>query len=157
MRGLPITSIIRCTYYCKKIFFRFTSKFVPKCRRSTCGVGGGGGVLGLIFAGYVPLASQSSQCPCLIIVYLVILWSIIDPILVTFGQICNFRDPNLAVTFYLCIYLILHEKHLTFHLRYKHSGTKRLPTQNMKNCLYTPKSENVRRHSSNPIESATPS
>ena len=28
-----------------------------------------------------------------------ILWPIIDPILVTFGQICNFRDPNL-VTFY---------------------------------------------------------
>ena len=34
-----------------------------------------------------------------------ILWPIIDPILVTFRQICNFRDPNL-VTFYLCIYLI---------------------------------------------------
>ena len=30
---------------------------------------------------------------------------IVDPILVTFGQICNFCDPNL-VTFYLCIYLI---------------------------------------------------
>ena len=28
-----------------------------------------------------------------------ILWPIIDPILVTFGQICNFGDPNL-VTFY---------------------------------------------------------
>ena len=35
---------------------------------------------------------------------------------------CNFRDPNL-VTFYLCIYLILNEEHLTFHLQYKHSGT----------------------------------
>ena len=28
-----------------------------------------------------------------------ILWPIIDPISVTFGQLCNFRDPNL-VTFY---------------------------------------------------------
>ena len=45
----------------------------------------------------------------------------IDPILVTFGQTCNFRDPNL-VTFYLCIYLILNEEHFTFHLQYKHSG-----------------------------------
>ena len=35
---------------------------------------------------------------------------------------CNFRDSNL-VTFYLCIYLILNEEHITFHLQYKHSGT----------------------------------
>ena len=42
--------------------------------------------------------------------------------LVTFGQMCNFRDPNL-VTLYLCIYLILNEEHFTFHLQYKHSGT----------------------------------
>ena len=41
--------------------------------------------------------------------------------LVTFGQICNFRDPSL-VTFYLCISLILNEEHFTFHLQYKHSG-----------------------------------
>ena len=46
---------------------------------------------------------------------------IIDPILVTFGQICNFCDPNL-VTFYLFIYLILNEEHFPFHLQYKHSG-----------------------------------
>ena len=51
-----------------------------------------------------------------------ILWPIIDPILVTFGQVCNFRDPNL-VTFHLCIYFILSEEHFTFHLQYKHSGT----------------------------------
>ena len=25
-----------------------------------------------------------------------IMWPIIDPILVTFGKICNFRDPNLV-------------------------------------------------------------
>ena len=53
-----------------------------------------------------------------------ILWPIIDPILVTFGQICNFRDPNL-VTFYfyeLTHFCTLNEEHVTFHLRYKHSG-----------------------------------
>ena len=42
--------------------------------------------------------------------------------LVTFGQICNFRDPNL-VTFFLCICLILNEEHSTSHLQCKHSGT----------------------------------
>ena len=47
---------------------------------------------------------------------------IIDPFLVTSGQICNFRDPNL-VTFYLCMYLTSNEEHFTIHLQYKHSGT----------------------------------
>ena len=57
--------------------------------------GGGGGVLGLIFAaGCVPLASQS---PYPFIVYSAL---IIDPILVTFGQICNFRDPNLVTSYF---------------------------------------------------------
>ena len=51
-----------------------------------------------------------------------LLWPIIDPILVTFGQICIFRDPNLF-TLYLCIYPILNEEHNTFQLQYKHSGT----------------------------------
>ena len=64
----------------------------------------------------MPLASQS---PYPIIVYSVA--NEIDHILVTsppgvtFGQICNFRDPNL-VTFDLCMYLILNEEHFTFHL-----------------------------------------
>ena len=48
--------------------------------------------------------------------------AIIDPILVTFGQMCNFRDLNL-VTLYLCMYLVVNEEHFTFHLQYKHSGT----------------------------------
>ena len=50
-----------------------------------------------------------------------------DPILVTFGQICNVRDPNL-VTFYLCIYLKLNEEHFTFHphLKYKPHSSKTL-------------------------------
>ena len=46
----------------------------------------------------------------------------VDFILVTFGQICKFRDPNL-VTFYLCMYLILNKELTTFHLQYKHSCT----------------------------------
>ena len=48
------------------------------------------GVLWLFFAGYVPLASQRPR-------------PIIDPILVTFGQM-YFRDPNL-VTQSLFMYL----------------------------------------------------
>ena len=51
-----------------------------------------------------------------------ILWPVTDSILVPFGQVCNFRNPNL-VTFYLCMYLILIKEHFTFHLQYKHSGT----------------------------------
>ena len=64
--------------------------------------GGGGGVLvlGLIFAGYVPIASQSAY-PIIVNS----LWPIIDLTLVTFAQICNFRDPDL-VTFYFCVYHI---------------------------------------------------
>ena len=51
-----------------------------------------------------------------------VLGLIIDPILVTFRQICNFRNPIL-VTFYLCIYLILNEERFTLHPQYKHSGS----------------------------------
>ena len=60
-----------------------------------------------------------------------ILWPIIDPILVTFGQIFNFRDPSF-VTFYfyeLIIFFRLNEEHFTFHLQYKHSGA-------FANCKY---------------------
>ena len=85
-----------------------------------------------------------------------ILWLIIDPILITFGQICKFCDPNLA-TFYfyeLTHVFILNEGHLTFQLHYKHSGT-------FANCKheelsYPKKSEKVQPHSSNSIENATP-
>ena len=54
------------------------------------------------------------------------------PILVTFGQICNFRDPTL-VTFYLCIYLTLNEENFSFHIQFY--IPVRLLTVNMKNCL----------------------
>ena len=62
-------------------------------------VWGGGGVLGLMFAGYVPLSFHS---PYPIIVYF--FFQLQTPAQSLFGK-CNFRDPNL-VTFYLCIYLI---------------------------------------------------
>ena len=45
----------------------------------------------------------------------------------------------------------LNEEHFTFQLQYKHSGT----FANLKS--YPPKSENVRPHSGNPIETGTPS
>ena len=97
----------------QSVFFHsnlFILKVTKQCRRSP------GGYLGEFLLGMcrwplrVPTPLQS------------ILWPIIDPISVTFGQICIFCDPNL-VTFYLCIYLILNEKHSSFHQQYKHSGT----------------------------------
>ena len=57
---------------------------------------------GVKFIGYcVPLASQR---PYPIIVYSVANY---DPVFVTFGQICNFCDPNL-VTFYFFFYELTH-------------------------------------------------
>ena len=81
---------------------------------------------------------------------------IIYPILVTFGQICNFRDLNL-VTFYfyeLTHFFRLNEEHFTFHLQCKHSGT--FANRKYEELSYPQKSENVRPHSSNSIENATP-
>ena len=75
-------------------------------RRASSPGWGGGGVLGLIFGGYVQLASQSP-----------IIYPIIYPILVPFGQICNFRDPK-WVTFYFygLTHFRLNEEHFAFHL-----------------------------------------
>ena len=64
------------------LLVKFYSTFLSR----GAGRGGGGGVLGLIFAGYAPLASQSP--------YPIIVYSVANN-----KQICNFRDPNL-VTFY---------------------------------------------------------
>ena len=66
-----------------------------------------------------------------------------DPISVTFGQICNFRDPNLAVTFYFR----LNEEHFTFNLQYKHSGT--FANRKYEELPYSKNKKNVRPHSSN--------
>ena len=59
----------------------------------------GGGLLGLLFAGYNYAAGLSEPLPH----YSLFCGDIIDPILVTFGK--NFGNPNL-ITFCLCIYLI---------------------------------------------------
>ena len=66
------------------------------------------------------------------------MWPIIDPILVTFGKICNFRDPNLVTYhFYeLTHFLDWMKNNLLFI--YSTNILVRLLTVNMKNCL-TPK------------------
>ena len=101
-----------CLLLLKKVF-TYAKKDVLTAR----GGGGGGVVLGLIFAGYVPLTAQSPYLIVGLIVYSVASYrhkkknskENSNLRLVTFGQICNIRDPNL-VTFYLCIYPILNEE-----------------------------------------------
>ena len=100
-----------------------------------------GGILGLIFAGCVPLASQN---PYPIIVHFVANYR---------PQICNFRDPNL-VTFYLCFYLILNEEYFTLHTQYKYFGTFANPKY--EELSNPPKTENVQPHSSNSIKKRDP-
>ena len=65
-----------------------------------------------------------------------ILWPIIDPHLVTFEQICNFRDPDLVTFFFheLTHFFLLNEEHFTFHLQYTNILVCLL-TVNMKNYL----------------------
>ena len=50
--------------------------------------------------------------------------------------------------------LRLNEEHVTFHLQYKRSGT--FANRKYEELSYPQKSENVRPHSSNSIENATP-
>ena len=71
--------------------------FAPRERKRRARVWRGGGVLGLIFAGYVPLASQS---PSSIIVYSVANYR---PVSVTFGQMCNFPNPKLSYFLLMCL------------------------------------------------------
>ena len=62
-----------------------------------------------------------------------------------------------GVTF-LCRHLcaaLLNEEHFTFRLQYKHSGT--FANLKYEDLSYPQKSENVRPHSGNSIETATPS
>ena len=84
--------------------------------------GEGGGGLGLTFAGYVPLASQS---PYPIIVYSVANYT---PHLSHFWQTCNFRDPNL-VTFYLLIFSCWMKNTLLFDY------STNILVRNMENCV----------------------
>ena len=77
---------------------------------------GGGGKLALIFSGYVPLASHTPYP-------IIVRWPIIDPILVTFGQIFNFRQLSHFLFSRIDPFFRLNEEHFTFHLQYKHSAT----------------------------------
>ena len=64
---------------------------------------------------------------------------------------------EVLVTFYfheLTHLFGLNEEHFTFHLQYKHSGT--FANRKYEEQSYPKKSENVRLHSSNSIENATP-
>ena len=111
------------------------------------------GLLGLIFAGYVLLASKR---PYPIIFYSILWPIIIDRMLVTFGQICYFRDPNL-VTFYfyeLTHFLDWMKNPLLFI--YRTNILVRLLAVLYEELSYPNKSENVRPHSSNSVENATP-
>ena len=65
-------------------------------------------------------------------------------ILVTFGQICNFCDPNLASLFlFLRIDSSLDLMNNTFHLQYEHSGTFANSNRKYEELSYPEKSENV--------------
>ena len=67
-----------------------------------------------------------------------ILWPIIDLILVTFGQICNFCDPNLVTFYFYELTHFLDWMKNTLLFIYSTNILVRLLTVNMKNCL-TPK------------------
>ena len=77
----------------------------------------------------------SSQNPTLLYS---ILWPIVDPILVTFGQMCNFRDPNLVSYYFYELTHFLDWMKNTLLFICSTNILVRLLTVNMKNCL-TPK------------------
>ena len=74
----------------------------------------------------------------------------------TIGLKCNFRDPNLVAFYFneLIHFFKLNEEHFTFHLQYKTSGT--FADRKYEELSYLKNSENVRPHTSNSIENATP-
>ena len=74
------------------------------------------------------------------------LWSILRSII----------EPT-SVSFYfyeLTNFFRLNEEHFTIHLQYKHSGT--FANRKYEEQSYPEKSKNVRPHSSNSVENATP-
>ena len=97
----------------------------------------GGGVLGLIFGWYVPLASQS---PYPITVYSVANYR---PHLSHFNKYLIFSIPTSSLSIFMnwpCFRL--NEEHFTFHLQYKHSGT--FANRKYEERSYPKKAENVR-------------
>ena len=71
-----------------------------------------------------------------------ILWPIIDPILVTFGQICNFRDPNLVTFYFYELTHFLNWMKNTLLFTCSTNVLVRLLTVNMKN-FPTPKNPKI--------------
>jgi len=65
-------------------------------------------------------------------------YSLIDSILVTFGQICNFRDPSLVTFYFYEVTHFLNWMKNTLLFTYSTNILVSLLTVNMKNCL-TPK------------------
>ena len=127
--------------------------------------GGGGGVLGFSFAGYVPLASQS---PCPIIVYFVASYR---PHLSHFWKNVIFAIPTKSLSNCASTLSILYIGHpklngfclwtgvflLLFHKQQLSELFNRDHFESILNRIFLPQiSENVRPHSSNSIENATP-
>ena len=103
-----------------------------------------GGGRGLIFAGYVPLASQN---PYPLIIYPVATYR---PHLSLFlSRYVIFAIPTQSshpLFLWIDPFFRLNEEYFTFHLRYKHSGTS--ANGKYEELSYPKKSENVRPHSS---------
>ena len=108
--------------------------FIPHFRSNKARVGGGGGYLGKFKLGmcHWPLRAPTPLQSILI-----------DPILVTFGQICNVCHPNL-VTFYfyeLTHFLNLVKNTQLFTYTTKYSGT--FANHKYEKLSYLKESENV--------------
>ena len=101
---------------------------------------GGGGYLGWFLLGMcrLPLSAPHPLQS--------ILWPIIDPKVVTFGQICNFRDPNLLTFFFYELTHFLNWMKNNLLFTYSTNILVRLLTLKNKRCLTPKKSENVRPH-----------
>ena len=123
------------------------SSFLNKAeKKRSCGRFSGG-VLGLIFAGYVPLASQ----------YSLFCGQLQTPSQSLLGKYVIFAIPTQSLSI-ICIHLIdpLNRSvtHFHLHLQYRHSAT--FANCKYEELSYPQKSENVRPHSSNSIENAAP-
>ena len=108
---------------------------------------GGGVLLGLIFAWYVPLASQS---PYPIIVYSVTNYR---PLLNRFWAKTYFSRSQLS-HFLICINLILNKEHLLF--TYSTNILVCLPNVNLELSYPKNQQNNVQPHSTNALENVTP-
>ena len=83
-----------------------------------------------------------------------ILWPIIDPILVIFGQMCNFHVPNLVTFYFYELTHFLDWMKNTLLFICSTNILVHLLTVKYEGMSYPKKSKNVRPHSSNSIENA---